>query len=337
MTGVIANAKALDPDHVPETLQAREGELDQLRVALQPILHGQPGSNVCIFGPSGAGKTTIARYGLRRLEEEVLDVNTGYVSAMCDSSRRDLLYQLLRHCGYGLDLQREGTSASTVLDRFRELDEPTIAVVDEVSHLRDPTTLVALHEVPDLSVIAITLDEDRWFSEVESAVVSRFRSAIRITLDPYGPDQLREILSYRADVGLEAGILADGALDAIVTRSDGNARLAIGLLYQAATVVQSGVADRITPDVVQGVEGEAREAIRQRYRDQLDTHQRLLYEIVAEAGEIRAEELHERFLERSASEGLPAKRTRVRYLEAMREYGMIEKVGRGRGTSYHIR
>lgn len=70
---VFANAIALDPDHVPETLQHRDGELEELRAALQPIADGFRPENAMLYGPSGTGKTTMAKRVVKSLEKSVLD------------------------------------------------------------------------------------------------------------------------------------------------------------------------------------------------------------------------------------------------------------------------
>ncbi|WP_435363527.1 BlaI/MecI/CopY family transcriptional regulator [Haloarchaeobius sp. DYHT-AS-18] len=69
-----------------------------------------------------------------------------------------------------------------------------------------------------------------------------------------------------------------------------------------------------------------------RYAEALSTHQRLLYEIIREQGEVSASELH-RLYEEQASE-VRAQSTRREYLRAMEKEGVIQSSGEGRGTIY---
>ncbi|WP_277543503.1 AAA family ATPase [Haloarcula laminariae] len=64
--------------------------------------------DVCLFGPSGAGKTTVAKYMLSELEREMLGMRWGYVNSMADSTHAAELHKLVREIGLGADLRREG-------------------------------------------------------------------------------------------------------------------------------------------------------------------------------------------------------------------------------------
>jgi Cdc6-like AAA superfamily ATPase len=255
---------------------------------------------------------------------------------MTQSTSRDILYQLCTDMGVGTTRQRQGTSLTDLLDRLRDAEGHSIAIVDEVSFLADPSILATLYKVPDLTVVAITINENGWFASVDQRVESRFRSATKVHLEPYGPDELRAIIDERIRLGLEPGVIDDGAVDAIVGRADGDARFAITLLRRGAREIMNGGADEITADVVETIEPDARETILDRYRRQLDTHQRLLYELIEEAGDIRAEVLHQQFCEHFEDDSAPSKRTRNRYLTSLRQYGLIELEGRGRAAHYSL-
>lgn len=251
----------------------------------------------------------------------MLDLQWGYVDAMTQSTSRDILYQLCTELGLGAQCQRQGTSSAALLDRLRE-----------VSFLADPSVLATLYKIPDLTVVAIIINENGWFAGVDQRVESRFRSATKVHLEPYGPDELRTIVEEPIGIGLEPGVIDDDGIDAIVGRADGDARFAITLLRRGAREVMSGGADEVTADVIETIEPDARESIRDRYRRQLGTHQRLLYELIEEAGDIWAEELHQQFCDHFEDDSAPSKRTRNRYLTSLRQCGLIELEGLGRAA-----
>jgi len=58
-----------------------------------------------ITGPSGAGKTTIAKYIVRQLEQEVLGIRWGYVNVISNNSKTSVLYSLVRDAGRANDLR----------------------------------------------------------------------------------------------------------------------------------------------------------------------------------------------------------------------------------------
>lgn len=331
---VFANAIALDPNHVPENLQHRDGELDELRAALQPIADGLRPENAMLYGPSGTGKTTMAKRVVKSLAQSVLDFRWGYVDVMGSSSRRELLYELARDLNLGRDLPREGISTGRILDRIRDCDDDIVVIVDELQFLADRMVLGTLLDLPDVATIGITLQQDEWLVNLNPGIASRVRSATGVTLRPYGPDQLQDIVQHRVDVGLEPGVVGDGVVATISERASGDARLAIALLRRGARVVRSGDADQLTQDVIDRVEDEARDAMVERHRSQLGTNKRLLYEIICEAGDIRAEDLHREFDRRAADP--PSRRQRQRYLDGLETYGLIEITGRTRDRRYLI-
>jgi len=79
---MITDARAFDDEHVPrrEMLLHRHTEIDRVTDALQPVIENLPADNVHLFGPSGVGKTTVAKFALRELAQQTFDVQTGYIN-----------------------------------------------------------------------------------------------------------------------------------------------------------------------------------------------------------------------------------------------------------------
>lgn len=66
---MIANPRIFADDHLPRELAHREGEVEELSLAFDPALDGQTAEDVLISGPSGVGKTVLARHTLAKLEQ----------------------------------------------------------------------------------------------------------------------------------------------------------------------------------------------------------------------------------------------------------------------------
>ena len=95
LTGeLITNAKALRDTYVPQDLVHRHGKLEQLSAAVSPVTDGRPAENVTMYGPSGVGKTTLARYTLEQLEREAFGFSWGYANCMSHASRVSALFEL---------------------------------------------------------------------------------------------------------------------------------------------------------------------------------------------------------------------------------------------------
>jgi Cdc6-like AAA superfamily ATPase len=68
---MITNARVLQPEFIPQEVEHRDAEVSHLSDTLRPIMDdGRPESSF-LYGPSGAGKTCIAKYTLTQLRETV--------------------------------------------------------------------------------------------------------------------------------------------------------------------------------------------------------------------------------------------------------------------------
>jgi Cdc6-like AAA superfamily ATPase len=62
MPRIITNPRALDAQFVPSELHHREGAIEELKSAIRPVVNGYPAEDICLYGPAGVGKTTLAKY-----------------------------------------------------------------------------------------------------------------------------------------------------------------------------------------------------------------------------------------------------------------------------------
>jgi len=327
---MITDARALRHEFVPRDLHHREGQIDHLSSQLTPSTLDH-GDYVFIFGPSGAGKTTVAKYTLGQLEAEHLGVRWAYVNGMSDNSKAAVMHKAVRDIGLGADLRREGTPTSVAVDRLRECDDRIIIVLDEVS-VMDERPLYVLYEIPGVSLICITTDEDEWLADLDERVHSRLSAAPIVRLEKYSHAELVDILNARVTHGLVASRVDDTAVEFIADIAAGNAREAIALLRRAAAYVENNEMRDLTVEIVDEIADEAQQEVKQRKIRALGTHQRLLFRIIDQAGEIDAGTLHARYEDQSDSP--KARPTRRRYLRSLNQYELIDDEGNGRGKSY---
>ncbi|MGB9932881.1 Cdc6/Cdc18 family protein [Haloarcula amylolytica] len=327
---MITDARALRHEYVPQDLHHRGGQIDHLSSVLAPSTV-ELSEDVCLFGPSGAGKTTIAKYTLAQLERERLDIRWGYVNCMADNTPAAVLHELVRDVGLGADLRPEGAARSRAIQRLRNSDDRLFLVLDEVA-LLDEETLIALWEVPNVSLICITIDEDEWFTALSSQAKSRMQSAATVRLHKYSHSELVDILDSRVVHGLVSARVADGVIEQIADIAAGNAREGIAILRQAAMHVEEREMQELTTAVVDAVVEDAAADIRERRVRSLGTHQRLLLRIIEEAGSIDSGTLHARY--EAQAQSPKSKSTRRRYLRSLCRYELIDRDGSTRGTRY---
>ncbi|WP_435069183.1 Cdc6/Cdc18 family protein [Haloplanus sp. C73] len=329
---MLKDARVLEEGWVPRELHHREGQIQSLSSQLQPLTHGLSSENVLVTGPSGTGKTTIAKYVVQKLNQQALDVRSGYVNCLSNSTKVNACHALLQDAGRANDLRPEGTSASIYLNRLRELDQEFVAILDEVDVLEDDTLLHALHDLRNVTLILIAVSEDELFADLDTRVVSRLRGCATISLSKYHHDELCDILDGRINAGLRAGVVEKGVVDRIADLAAGDARHGITLLRRSVSEALQEDAGQLSFDHVESARHEARQRIHDHHVETLGTHQRHLYEIIKDVGEISASDLHGRY-EQRVSDPKP-RSTRRNYLQSLQRYELIYVNGQGRGTRY---
>lgn len=195
---MITNARPLQPEFIPADVVHRDAEINTLSAALRPITCGERAETALLFGPSGAGKTCIAKHTLDRLEEEVLEVETQYVNCWWDYSPYKTLYRILEGLNKAFDIHRQSTPLDELLDRLHDYNGPPyVVVLDEVDQLEDKDVLYDLYDVQGVELVLIANSDDGLFASFNERVASRLRTATRIRFTPYSTSELVAILEDR--------------------------------------------------------------------------------------------------------------------------------------------
>jgi len=92
---MIQDAWVLQDDFIPREIVHRHDEINRLATALEPVVDNDTPQNALLVGPSGAGKTCVARYSLAEIEEQLLDIQTHYVDCWQHSKRFRALLKIL--------------------------------------------------------------------------------------------------------------------------------------------------------------------------------------------------------------------------------------------------
>jgi len=134
-----------------------------------------------------------------------------------------------------------------------------------------------------------------------------------------------EILRARVDVALAPGSLGDGVIEECADIAAGNARHAIALLRKTVRTTTDDGRAHVEREDVAAVADAALTAMHQRRIANLGSHQRVLIEIIHEAGTIGAGELRDRYEARVATP--KSERTRRDYLSGLESYSLIVPEG----------
>jgi orc1/cdc6 family replication initiation protein len=332
---MIRDARVLDPEFVPREVVHRNAELNALSNSLDPVTDGEAAETALLFGPSGTGKTCLARYTVSQLRETVIDLNTQYVNCWQNYSRYRVLYRILEGLDRTIDIHRQSTPTDVLLERVREYDGPPyVVILDEVDQLDDTKVLYDLYRTRGLSMLLVANREEDLFAHLDDRLVSRLHGSRRIRFEKYGIDELTAILKARVERGLTEDAVSEADLRYIADAAAGDARIAITTLRTAAREADRRGSNAIPGDLIRDSVPEARQEIQRKNLDQLKPHQKVLYEIVEEHGEIDPGQLYRLYQERVTNP--KSNRTVRTYLNKLATYDLIEAEGENRGRMYRL-
>lgn len=331
---MITDARVFQLDFIPREVKHRPAEISYLTDTLKPIItdEGFPEPSF-LYGPSGAGKTCIARYTVEQLREEVVDLNTQYVNCWEDYSRFKTLYRILDGINKTLDVHRQSTPKDELLERLKEYDGPPyVVILDEVDQLQDKSLLYDLYRLPNLTMILIANREEDVFSTLDERLNSRLQGCARIQFGQYTLSQLVTILEDRVQWGLEPGVIDDEQLKTIADFAAGDARIAISVLRNATRIARQEGQEKITDDAIQTAVPEAKSEIRQKTTDKLTEHQTAIYEIIKESDSISAGDLYDQYCERVSDP--KTRRTMRNHLSKLEQYNLVVAKGNTKARTY---
>jgi orc1/cdc6 family replication initiation protein len=332
---MIRDARVLRSEFVPSEVVHRDAEVNHLASVLEPITYGEPTDPTLLTGPSGTGKTCLARFVTDQLQQETLDVTVQYVNCWQAYSQFRTVYHILDGLGKTLNIHRQSTPRDELVDRLREYDgSHCVVILDEIDQLEDKSILYDLHELPQFSTMLIANREEGLFADLDERLVSRYRGCERVQFDRYGLKELVGIMQARANRGLTSGAVDQEILERIADEAAGDARLTISILRSAARTAHHEQATRITREIVEDAIPNAQNEMKRKNLETLTPHQRTLYEIIEENGDVEPGDLYEAYRDRVESP--KSDRTVRTYLTKMDRYGLIEAEGTSRDRLYRV-
>ena len=330
---MITDARVLRTGFVPREVVHRDAEVTHLTEILAPLTDGNPAETTLLVGPSGVGKTCLAKYTAEQLRQEVLDVEYQYVNCWQNFSEFRTLYSILEGLGKNVDIHRQSTPRDELYERLRQYDgPPCVVILDEADQLEEKRLLYHLHELPQFSMLLVANREKELFANADERLTSRLTGCERVRFDRYSPDELISIMDARAKSGLEEGAINRNQLATIADAAAGDARVALSILRTAARQAHQTYETRITNDIVESAMPQARAERHQKDVDTLTPHQQTLYEIIEEHDEISPSDLYKEY--QSRMEDPKTDRMVRNYLSKMDQYDVIQAEGTSRDRTY---
>jgi len=268
--GIFETRDVLRPAYTPKVLPHREEQINALANVLVPALRGETPSNVLIYGKTGTGKTAVAKYVGKELEEAGFGVKCTVIYINCEVV--DTQYRVLAHLArhFDKDIPMTGWPTDQVYYEFRSaLDSHQRVVVimlDEVDKLvrKGDDVLYNLSRINgDLvqaRVSIIGISNDLKFMEFLDPRVKSSLGEDEIIFPPYNAEQIRNILEHRAELAFKPAVLNDEVIPlcaAFAAQEHGDARRALDLLRVSGELAERSRSLAVTEDHVR----QARERI----------------------------------------------------------------------------
>ena len=338
---MITDHSVFEDAYRPRRLLHRDQEISQLSREFHPIVDGDLGGDALISGPSGVGKTLLARHTLDRFETTA-DVAYTYLRCLAMTDV-DILTALLEAV--------PGGSAIVDRDRFtdavdlrRQLDDvlkqPFVAILDEADAIAHTSAIGHLATVRNLSLVVICHKPTDWLARIGRDHRAQFDGDHHIRLDRYGVDELLDILWIRAERGLSPDVITREQLRYIADEVAGVARYGIQTVHAAGEIATDRGHDVIRDADIDDAFARAQRRIRKQNLLSMPFHHHLLYALIHDASELPAPDLHARYDDVAencyydrALEPI-GQRSRRNKLQKLAEYGLVEWSGEHQHRRY---
>jgi len=285
-------------DFVPERLVHREAQLKRLFTLFRPVFEGGSGGRAFIVGSVGTGKTALSKRFCMDFKEFCARKGKAvdYVLVNCRqrSSDSSALLRILMH--YDERFPDRGFSFSEMLEILRKnldktgahlvviLDEADVLLKKSGSDLIYSLTRLDDERAAPKGRLSIIMVSQKWALDLlDPAALSTFKRSSAIELGKYAAPELSDIVSDRAELAFQTGVVDEDAIELIgdIASEWGDARYAIELLEKAGMLAEEGGAELVSAEHVRAAKAETYSVVTEGKLDQVDRHKKVVLLAVA--------------------------------------------------------
>lgn len=262
---IFANKEVLRHTHVPESLPHREEQIKRLADILSSGLMGETPSNIFIYGKTGTGKTATVKYVSKKLEETARKSGSNYSHHYINGVLFETPYRVFTYLAqeFNQRVPVMGWPLDKVYSEFKkgiDAEQRCVTVIlDEVDKLvkGGEDTLYILSrmngELTNARVSLIGISNDLTFADSLDPRIKSSLSEEEIIFPPYNAEQLRDILSERAETAFKGGVLEEAVIPlcaALAASENGDARCALDLLRISGEIAERSDSKRVCEEHV---------------------------------------------------------------------------------------
>jgi len=323
---IIHNELPLTEAFIPTRLFHREGQLREIERCLKPALHNRAIENVFLVGPSGTGKTTLAKWILESYFKEI----SCYINCWKYRSTHEVLKEILLNFQIPVH-GRESTGE--LVNRLEKLikKKKIIVCLDEVDQLNDFDVLYTLAR----NGFGLILASTHYHTLVN--LPSRIKSSLALTeieFPAYKPDELFDILKDRVQFSFKPNSIEDELVKIVSVTAEGDARVGLEILRRAGKKAEDKNLKRVTIEEIKQAVIEARRLKSSYSASKLNEHQKIIYEILGKKKRMPSGLLYREYCR--LTKNPVVNRAYRNYIKRMVELGLVKAEGFGRWKSYEV-
>ncbi len=322
---LLVSPDILAEGQLPEVFAGRESQAAEIALSLRPILECGKPVNCWLHGKPGAGKTATAKLMLQKIAGEST-VRGVYVNCWENPTYFSVLECIAKELRM---LGAERLSTAFKLERLKRhlARERVVVVLDEIDQpapRERNTILYNLSDIPSMGLVCVCNSQHVYFS-LEDRVKSRL-NPLRIPFEEYSPADIFQILSLRAEHALAPEACSQKLLRLIAELSQGDARVAIQTLKNAAYRAEKRNGSEIAEEDVRRAWNSSKDLKKTYLLRNLTDHHRLLHELVARMPGILSGDLWRLYLKTCATRRIRpiAVRTYSDYCNKLAVLGLID-------------
>ena len=308
---VFRDEHVFEIDHVPETFEHRESQLESLKYALRPAVRGSRPLNTIVRGPPGTGKTTAVQklFGELRGQSAVRPV---HVNCQMNATRYAVFSKVFEDI-FEYEPPSSGISFkklfSQISDRLVDEDEVLVVALDDVNYLFYENeasdvlySLLRAHETHAGARIGVILVSSDLSLDVIDELDGRVQSVFRpeeVFFPRYDIGEIVDILGERAKRGFHDGVLDTTGLDRVaeLTAESGDLRVGIDLLRRAGLHAEMRASKTIEPEDIEAAYDKSKHVHLSRSLRGLSDSELALVRVLAEHSGEQAGTVYEAFHE----------------------------------------